>query len=150
VRADGTAVAMTPPMMNDQAELQQDDNQAEGDLDALGMEARGVMGHALDRVRDQAAAHPLAAMGIAAGVGYVLGGGLPRFGAMFGLAAVGGVVGFGLPALLRGRGGETPFPEQDDESSPDAGESASSPTQSRSRRHKKRRKSEPASSGSGL
>ena len=58
---------------------------------------------ALERVLDQARTRPLTTLGVAAGVGLVLGGGMPRVGVLMGLAVAGGVVGFGVPRLLRMR-----------------------------------------------
>ncbi len=54
---------------------------------------------ALARVEAQTRERPLAALAVAAGLGVVLGRGLPRIGALVGLVGVGGLVGFAAIAL---------------------------------------------------
>lgn len=52
----------------------------------------------LDRVVSQTIERPMLVVSVAAGVGYVVGRGLPRW-PLFGLLGVGGVAGYGLMAL---------------------------------------------------
>jgi hypothetical protein len=70
---------------NDEADHNEEPNEDEGssiDLPALGSQA-------MQLVKEQATQHPLRTLGIAMGVGYVLGGGVPKLVVRLGMLAAG-------------------------------------------------------------
>lgn len=122
-------------MTIDAPQLEDNDDKGTMEFDPRSEEGRRMIGRALDRVRDQARAHPGAALGIGAGIGYVLGGGVPKFWVMLAMAATGGLFGYALPAL-RARAGAA---------EPDLGDDTDlqTPTPPRSERKRTSKKTSP-------
>jgi len=103
----------------------------------------------LERVQDQARERPLVILAAASGVGFVLGRGLPRFGAMTLLLGTGGLIGYAI-TVLRKRASpddatsETTTEEVEDESADTSDDahhlhvSSSMPDANRQRRKRKK------------
>lgn len=70
-----------------QGQNQGDDSQAGGALDV-----QSIADYAMEMVQDQCKNHPFRTLGVAMGVGYVLGGGLPKFLVRLGMLAAGRVL----------------------------------------------------------
>ncbi|HET6584647.1 MAG TPA: hypothetical protein VFG69_14410 [Nannocystaceae bacterium] len=75
-------------------EMAQDDNEqngSEADDGETGrqLDVQSIADYALEMVQEQAKSHPFRTVGLAMGVGYVLGGGVPKFVVRLGLLAAG-------------------------------------------------------------
>ncbi len=70
---------------------QQDDDEMKGgdSAEAGSLDLQSTLDTALEMVESQARAHPFRTVGVAMGVGYVLGGGLPKFLVRLGMLAAG-------------------------------------------------------------
>jgi len=77
------------------------ENETEGQNQNLGedttegggaLDVQSIADYAMELVQDQCKNHPFRTLGVAAGVGYVLGGGLPKFLVRLGMLAAGRVL----------------------------------------------------------
>lgn len=116
-------------MENDEAErneMRSDSGEGSLDLPALGAQA-------LQLIKQQATEHPLRTVGIAMGIGYVLGGGVPKIVVRLGMIAAGKAVSQAatiegaraLAGLLQGRDGEAEGEGESTESGEDEAVGAS-------------------------
>ena len=74
------------------ADDQNDQNEAAGNSSESGstqLDIQSIADYALEMVQDQARSHPFRTVGVAMGVGYVLGGGLPKLVVRLGMLAAG-------------------------------------------------------------
>lgn len=108
------------------------DDASDGDQPAR---IRGMFRNALDRVAAQTSERPFVALAAAGAIGYVVGGGLPRW-RLLGLLGVGGLVGWGITAV---RARMTSGEGASDEESPDVDATATS-VPPRSGRHRRKKK----------